>query len=621
MKNVYTICLAGNPNVGKTTIFNKLTNKNQHTGNWAGKTVGIVKGSYKLKENKYILVDIPGTYSISANSEDEEIARNYLFSENIDCTVIVLDATNLERNLNLVFQILEKTNNVIICLNLMDEAYKKGIQIDRKKLEEKLGVPVIETIAYKRNSIQILKHSIKDMCNCKTNDRMKKVRSNEKSQEEQEVENLKKAENIVKDVVIYKESSYNDRDRKIDKIVTSKIWGIPIMLFFLALIFWITIKGANYPSNILVNIFNYIENKLQLMCVNLHVPEFIKGILIDGMYRTTTWVISVMLPPMAIFFPLFTLVEELGFLPRIAFNMDNLFKKAGTTGKQALTMCMGFGCNAAGIVGCRIMETKREKIIAMLTNTFVPCNGRFPFLITISSIFIGGLFATNVSSIFSTVFVVLVVLFGIFMTIEITKLLSKTILKGESSSFVLELPSYRKPKVIRIIKQSIIEKTVFVLFRAIIVAAPAGILIWLCANISIGDVTILTYMANVLNPIAQLMGLDGYILTGFILGLPANEIVLPIILMCYMANGSLTQIDDIHNIANILRQNGWTLLTAINVMVFSLLHFPCSTTLLTIKKESGSWKWVMMALAIPTICGIVVCMLTTGVYNLVKLIG
>lgn len=360
-----------------------------------------------------------------------------------------------------------------------------------------------------------------------------------------------------------------------------------------------------------------IENKLMEYCTKFNVPSWVSGVFVAGMFRTASWVISVMLPPMAIFFPLFVLLEDLGYLPRIAFNMDNVFRKAGTTGKQALTMCMGFGCNAAGIIGCRIINSTREKIIAMLTNCFVPCNGRFPILITISSIFVGSLVANKYSSLVSTLAVLLVILFGIAMSLAISKILSKTILKGESTSFVLELPPYRKPQIIKVITRSIFDKTIFVLGRALAVAAPAGIVIWLMSNIFIGDINLLTYVANFLNPLGQLMGLDGYILTAFILGLPANEIVLPLILMSYLANGELINIEDISSIGQILIQHNWTIITAINVMIFSLLHFPCSTTLITIYKETKSLKWTVLAFLIPTICGIVVCMVTNGVYNLI----
>ena len=402
---------------------------------------------------------------------------------------------------------------------------------------------------------------------------------------------VKQCEHVGKKVTTFTRNSKNT-DRKIDKILTSKTFGIPIMLLFLGIIFWITIIGANYPSQLLSTFFNFLQDKLIILFNNLNVPSFITNPLIYGVYQTTTWVISVMLPPMAIFFPIFTLLEDLGFLPRIAFNLDKCFKRCCTCGKQALTMCMGFGCNAAGVVGCRIIDSKREKIIAMLTNCFVPCNGRFPFLITIATIFVGGLFSGVFSSLVATATVLFIVLLGIFMTIIVSKFLSKTLLKGKPTSFILELPPYRKPQMGKVIVRSIFDRTIFVLGRALAVAAPAGLIIWLLANLHIGDITLLSFVANILDPFARLMGLDGYILTAFILGLPANEIVLPIILMSYLGDSALVNLEDTFSIGNILVQHGWTFITAINVMIFCLLHFPCSTTLISIKKESRKLKMV-----------------------------
>ena len=427
---------------------------------------------------------------------------------------------------------------------------------------------------------------------------------------------IKKAEEVTQKVCKYKNKNYNSRDRKIDKILTSKKFGIPLMLLFLGIIFWITIVGANYPSQILSKLFSFLQDKLIWIFDYFNSPGWLKGILIDGVYQTLAWVIAVMLPPMAIFFPLFTFMEDLGYLPRIAFNLDKCFKRCCTSGKQALTMCMGFGCNAAGVVGCRIISSPRERLIAILTNNFVPCNGRFPFLITMATIFIGSFFASSISSFVSTVFVILLILLGIWLTLLISKLLSKTVLKGVPSSFILELPPYRKPQIGKILVRSIFDRTLFVLGRAVAIAAPTGLVIWLFANVTIGDISILTHVANFLNPFAKIIGLDGYILTAFILGFPANEIVLPIILMSYMSSGTLVDLENTYAISNILAQNGWTLLTGINAMLFSLLHFPCSTTLMTIKKETNSWKWTLLAFALPTVCGIILCMLTTGVYNL-----
>lgn len=689
----FTIAIAGNPNVGKSTVFNSLTGLHQHTGNWPGKTVSNASGIANFNDKDFLLVDIPGTYSIMSNSQEEEIARDYICFGNPDCTVVVLDATCLERNLNLVYQILEITNKVVVCVNLLDEAKKKGIEIDLDKLSFTLGVPVVGTIARKKKTLNKLMQSVYEVCTENCSDELFKIEYPESIENaisivEKSVKKLLKSsfftnyrwislkllegnskiissienylninlvdneniscsvnkakeileenninissfkdiivstimyhsEKISLDVINCKRQNYSVRTNKIDKVLTSKLTGIPIMLLFFALIFWITITGANYPSALLTKFFNYIETKLVLLFEHFNSPLWLIDISVFGLYRTLAWIVAVMLPPMAIFFPLFTILEDLGYLPRIAFNLDNFFRKACTSGKQALTMCMGFGCNAAGVVGCRIIDSPRERLVAMLTNNFVPCNGRFPFLITISSIFFASSALGIWSSIWSTLAVIAVIIIGVIVTLVVSKILSKTILKGMPSSFMLELPPYRTPQFGKILVRSIFDRTLFVLGRAVSIAIPAGIIIWLFANINISGISLLTHVANFLDPFAKLMGLDGYILTAFILALPANEIVLPIILMSYTAGGSLMQIDDLSNISNILISNGWTILTAINVMLFCLMHFPCSTTLITIKKESGSLKWTALAFLIPTFLGIIACMFTTGVYNLI----
>lgn len=714
MKNTYTVALAGNPNVGKSTIFNSLTGMHQHTGNWTGKTVANATGKSIINDKEFTFVDIPGTYSIMSNSEEEEIARDYICFGNPDATVIVVDSTCLERNLNLVYQIMEITDNIIVCVNLLDEAKKKKIKIDLKKLEDMLGVPVVGTVARKKQTLENLKNTIYKVCegeirphtktviyeqeieenlekvvgaldtdslkneysekrnmatdieveenkiskklyrwiaiklidgeekilksiqeNLELNLEKQEIRQSvieaKKNLETREITSknfkdkivadiMKKAEETSKEVCTFENKNYRERDLKIDKILTSKIFGIPIMILFLGLIFWITIVGANYPSEWLFSVFNWLQDKLIYFANYIHCPIWLSDMLINGVYKTLTWIVAVMLPPMAIFFPLFTILEDLGYLPRIAFNMDGFFKKACCSGKQMITMCMGFGCNACGVTGCRIIDSPRERLIAILTNNFVPCNGRFPFLITIATIFIAGAFAGGnglLASILSTFAVIIVIIFGIFLTLVISKILSKTILKGMPSSMILELPPYRKPQFGKILVRSIFDRTLFVLGRAISVAAPAGLVIWLMANIGINGQSLLSIIANFLNPFAKLMGLDGYILTAFILGIPANEIVLPIILMCYLKSGTLVNIEDTIQIGQILIQNGWTMITAMNVMLFTILHFPCATTLLTVKKETGSWKWTAISFAIPTICGIVLCMFTNLVYNFI----
>lgn len=681
---------------GKSSIFNALTGMHQHTGNWPGKTVANASGTYTYQNKDVLLIDIPGTYSLMSNSQEEEIARDYICFEKPDVMVVVVDATCLERNLNLVYQTMEITNNVVVCVNLLDEAEKKGIKIDFQKLSDLLGVPVVGTIARKKktlkkliatidevatkeivpkannvkyvpiieDAISIVEEVVQDKLERDEQDlarwiSLKLIDGDEKiitsienylkiklkndkevalKLEEAKILLLKNninennfrdnvvssiissSEKVNKKVCEYKNSKYNERDRKIDKILTSKKFGIPIMLAFLGIIFWITITGANYPSELISRLFSFLQEKLYILFEQWNAPDWLTGVLITGMFQTTGWVISVMLPPMMIFFPLFTLLEDLGYLPRIAFNLDKCFKKCCGTGKQALTMCMGFGCNAAGVVGCRIIDSPRERLVAILTNAFVPCNGRFPFLITIAMIFVGGYFSGMFQSIISTLVVLLVILLGIFLTLVISKILSKSVFKGVPSSFILELPPYRKPQIGKILVRSIFDRTLFVLGRAISVAAPVGIVIWLFANVTIGDLSILSYIANFLDPFAKLMGLDGYILTAFILGIPANEIVLPIILMSYMSTGSLVNLEDTYSIGQILVQNGWTILTAINVMIFTLLHFPCSTTLITIKKETKSIKWTLLAFALPTVCGILICFVTTFIYNMINVL-
>lgn len=414
--------------------------------------------------------------------------------------------------------------------------------------------------------------------------------------------------------------TYNNKkltDKNIDDIVTSKTFGIPIMLFLLCGILWITIEGANYPSQLLFNLFSTIEASLTSICINHNIPPIIHGIFILGLFRTLAWVVAVMLPPMAIFFPIFTLLEDLGYLPRVCFNLDHVFKKACAHGKQCLSMCMGFGCNAAGIISCRIIESPRERLIAILTNNFIPCNGRFPTLIAISSIFFGVNLSKGSNAMVSALIVSLLIILGISISLLVSFILSKTLLKGVPSSFTLELPPYRRPKIGSIIYTSIIDRTIFVLGRAMMIAAPAGALIYIFSNIYIGDLSIVAHMANFLNPFAKLMGLDGFILMAFILGFPANEIVLPILMMCYMTNGSMVDFESLSQLKNILLDNGWNALTALNVMLFSLLHFPCATTLMTIRKETGSKKWTLFSVIMPTVIAIIVCIITNLIYHII----
>ncbi len=672
------VALAGNPNVGKSTIFNALTGMNQHTGNWPGKTVTNAQGYTKGKKHNFVLVDIPGTYSLMAHSKEEEIARNFICFAKPDLVVVVCDATCLERNLNLVLQTMEISSNVIVCLNLMDEAKRKNIKINTKLISKRLGVPLIETVAHKKKTLsslvaQMEKNSLQkeqnflkieydsnieeavslieeelseidtnginkrwlalklldedeslknEIENCLGKDflqnitpKINKVREDlaQKGIESEKLKDLtvsalvKKASNICKDAVTYEKEQQNNFDRKMDKLLTSKYTAYPFMLMLLGLIFWLTIQGANYPSKWLSDLFFFIEEKLLFLFELLKVPTYITDMLVNGVYKVLSWVVSVMLPPMAIFFPLFTLLEDAGYLPRVAYNLDKPFKKCCACGKQALTMCMGFGCNAAGVVGCRIIDSSRERLLAILTNNFVPCNGRFPTLISIITMFF--VWQKGFSgSLLSAFLLMLIIVLGVGITFLVTTLLSKTLLKGVPSSFTLELPPYRKPRIGEVIVHSIFDRTLFVLGRAVIVAAPAGLIIWLMANAKVDGVSLLNLCSSFLDPFARLLGLDGIILFAFILGFPANEIVLPIILMAYTSAGTLIEMDSLSAMRDILIQNGWTHITAVNTMLFSLMHWPCSTTLITIKKETGSLWWTLLAFLLPTFTGIIFCM-------------
>lgn len=613
--NFKTIALAGNPNVGKSTVFNSLTGMNQHTGNWPGKTVTGAQGNFTYKDTKFLLVDLPGTYSLTTTSIDETVARDYICSGEADITLVVADGTCLERNLNLVLQVLSITENVVLCVNLLDEARKKKISIDLEKLSDLLGIPVVGMAARSKEGLDQLLEALWqfDPTVCSDSDQQpcQLCRDADSYQD-----NLQYAKYLYKECVTEEKGDPHSFDRKLDKIVTSRKLGFPIMLILLGLIFWITIVGANYPSQGLTIFFSWLDGHIRAFLDSVNMPSFIESPLMDGIYKTLTWVISVMLPPMAIFFPLFTLLEDFGYLPRVAFNMDHAFKKCCAHGKQSLTMCMGFGCNACGVIGCRIIESPRERLIAILTNNFVPCNGRFPTLIAIITMFFVATLSFGSGGV-ACLLLTLVIVLGIAMTLLISKLLSKTVLKGMPSSFILELPPYRRPKIGSVIVRSILDRTLFVLGRAIVVAAPAGLLIWFLANVDYNGISILSHCTDFCDPFAQLLGIDGVILMAFILGFPANEIVIPIILMTYMAQGSLTDYSSLGQLHQILIDNGWTWQTALSTMLLCLFHFPCGTTCLTIKKETGSWKWTGVAFLLPTLVGIVLCLLLNGILTII----
>lgn len=668
------VLLMGNPNVGKSTVFNEITGSHQHTGNWTGKTVDSCSGKFKYKFNEYELVDLPGTYSLLASSEEERVARDYLCFNDYDCVVCVVDATNLERNLNLVLQVMELTDKVVLLLNLCDEAKKKNIEIDTAQLSKLLGVPVVKAtarsgkginelleIVYQISNETMLNESTTLFYNNTIESAVKQVGRALKGQIDTDrnlrffslrlIENdesfnssfkenfgsdvllkgnvrasikssqnklkqfgvnvsqtvttaiFDKSEDIAKSVSKKRPSKKDAFEKRLDNLLLGKYTSIPIMLLLFGAVLWITIAGSNYPSDWLRGVFDNFQVWLAHWLVSINAPDVFISLFVNGILRVLLWVVAVMLPPMAIFFPLFALLEDFGVLPRIAFNLDGAFESCGACGKQALTTCMGYGCNAVGVTGARIIDSPRERLVAIITNSLTPCNGRFPLLIAVISMFF-------VKNSFSSAMILLGMIAGsMLMTFACSKLLTSTVLKGVSSSYIMELPPYRKPKVLRLIGDTVREKVIFVLLRAVVVAAPAGLVIWVLANISVGDASLLSRIAEVLNPIGQFLGMDGVMLLAFILGFPANEIVIPIALMVYLSTGELSDYASLESLKTILVDNGWTWVTALCVCVFSMFHFPCSTTLLTIYKETRSIKWSALSVLVPLMAGVVCCAL------------
>lgn len=701
------IALAGNPNVGKSTFFNALTGMRQHTGNWPGKTVTCAQGRCSHAGQDYLLVDLPGCYSIFAHSAEEEAARDFICFGGADAVIALCDGTCLERSLNLALQLIEITPRVVVCINLMDEARRKHIRIDLEEIERRLGVPVVGVSARSRRDLgkvleaaeqvmgdnneklppsedrssekvecsgengvesgekgareaaraglvysvsieeaagsiaeaarrmgkgqidarwltfrlleqdRALLDALEERLGCLPDEgeavQAAREHLREKGYNEMRVRDeiaygpVRRAEAVCRGTVIYMDAQYDAGDRRLDRILTGRVLGFPLMFLMLMIIFWLTIKGANAPSAWLSKVLFWTEDWLHGLMQRASAPAWVDGMLISGAYRVLAWVVSVMLPPMAIFFPMFTLLEDAGYLPRVAFNMDRCFHCCRACGKQCLTMMMGFGCNAAGVVGCRIIDSPRERLIAMLTNVFVPCNGRFPMLITLISIFLlggtGGMGATILSAAALAGLIVL----GIAASLAVSALLSRTVLKGLPSSFTLELPPYRRPQVGQVIVRSLLDRTLFVLGRAAAVAAPAGVLIWGMANIQAGGQTLLAHCAAFLDPLGRLMGMDGVILLGFILGWPANEIVLPIIIMAYTSGGVLAEMESAAQLGALLYANGWTWITAVSTMLFSLMHWPCSTTVVTMYRETKSLKWTALGVLIPTAAGVAAC--------------
>ena len=683
----YVVALAGNPNTGKSTVFNTLTGLKQHTGNWPGKTVGKAEGYFNYENDTYRIVDLPGTYSLSSTSEDEEIARDFILFGQPDVTVIVADATRLERNMNLILQVLQITDKAVLCVNLLDEAKRNNIEINLNALSRRLGIPVVGCSARSGRGIDNLLAVIREVVTgeyvCRphratnlppdTAERVKmlaervketypdlrnaewiafRLMENDPSVMErfgtQELNALaeevhiqisnnfhdqwmediySQAEEICRDTVT--QSGQRGRlpfDVKLDRILTHRFWGFPIMVALLGVVFWLTIIGSNYPSGWLNELLvGIIHPALREGFVGIGSPDWLTGLVVDGIYLSTAWVVSVMLPPMAIFFPLFTLLEDFGYLPRVAFNLDELFRRAGAHGKQALTMSMGFGCNAAGVVSTRIIDSTRERLIAIITNNFSLCNGRWPTQILLATLFIGAAVPQQYSSVVALVAVMSVVLMGVMFMFGSSWMLSRTILRGEVSTFHLELPPYRPPQFWQTLYTSLIDRTLIVLWRAIVFAAPAGAVIWLCSNVTVGNVSIAQHLIGWLDTPGWIMGLNGVILLAYILAIPANEIVMPTILMLTMlvlgqtdmaAAGVLMEGTEAET-KQILLMGGWNLLTAVCLMVFCLLHHPCSTTIYTIYKETKSAKWTAIATLLPLVLGIIVTSLIAVVWRMI----
>ena len=669
------IALAGNPNVGKSTVFNALTGLHQHTGNWSGKTVGTAEGRFRRGKKEIRLVDLPGAYSLTADSAEEEVARDFLCFEHPDAAVVVCDACCLERNLIFAIQVAQIIPKTMLCVNMMDEARHRGIKIDLDALSKETGIPAVGVSAARYEGLDELEENMIKLVEGRLHTVFIPVRYPKAIENATEslapvlarkygikavfpviklIENehgfvsaferrfgeiasdpeltgaIGKAARIMRDGGITKknvsdrvaacavlraeeiclsavdasEQKAVRRDGKIDSVLTGGIWGIPVMLLLFAGIFWITVSGANYPSQWIASGFAIAEEWLCKGLSAINAPPVLADIIVNGVWRVLSWVVSVMLPPMAIFFPLFTLLEDLGYLPRVAFNLDRSFKAAGACGKQALTMCMGLGCGAVGVTGARIIDSPRERLIAIITNCFVPCNGRFPAIIAIVSMFLTS--GSRFSSLISALIMTGAISLSVLMTLVVSRILSKTVIKGVPAGFTLELPPYRIPRIGKVILRSVLDRTLVVLGRAVVVALPAGIIIWACSNINIGQETVLKTVATAIDPFARLFGMDGNVLFGFILALPANEIALPIMAMGY-SGGALAEISSLETTAALFYANGFGTVNAICTLVFILFHWPCATTILTIWKETKSIKWTVLSVIVPLLTGLSLC--------------
>ena len=661
-ESAQTWLLAGNPNVGKSTVFNALTGMKQHTGNWCGKTVSGAEGVCSYRGREIRLIDTPGTYSVLSQNAEEAAARDAICNIPHSRVICVCDAVGLARGLILAQQLAEMDPHTVLCVNLMDEAKRRQIRIDLVKLSQMLHIPVAGITARRRSTLgSLLETASADLpaeipytpytepveqaiaavsahlpdglpvtkrwaalrlllgdcpfaADTDISDGTAILHAHgftpECLREQIAAETARRADAIYAACV--KSPAENGLpEQKADRILTGKLLKYPLMLGFLLLTFWITLVGANYPSELLASGCTALCTWLRDLLQTVGMPAFFTGALVDGMLRGTGWVVSVMLPPMAIFFPLFTLLEDIGLLPRIAFNMDTCCAKCRACGKQALTMAMGFGCNAVGVTGCRIIASRRERLIAILTNAFVPCNGRFPAMLAVVTAFFAG---TGDSLRAASVMTLLIVL-SITVSLAVSALLGRTLLRGEPSSFVLELPPYRRPQIMQILVRSLLDRTVFVVERAVTVAAPVSLLIWLLANWQTAGGNMLQMLGSLLDPAGKLIGLDGVLLLAFILGFPANETVLPVAVTAYLGSSMLTDYGSAAALSGLLTAHGWTAVTAVCFLIFTMFHAPCAATLMTVKRETGSILWTVLAAILPTAAGILLCGLIAAVFR------
>lgn len=578
-----TVALAGNPNVGKSTLFNGLTGLRQHTGNWPGKTVGVATGYARQAKTAFQLIDLPGTYTLSGGGEDERIAAAFIASNKADCTVVVCDGCCLERSLILALQILMLTDNVVVCVNLIDEAQRRGIRVDAHRLEEHLGATVVLTNAGKKEGLDNLLEAVEKQVAIGT----RPIRNFG--------DPVMDAERIAKECTDIEKRTSNCKEEKLERLLVSRRFGIPVMFGFLFVIIWLTVWGANYPSQLLGALLD--RGYTAFIWLLTPLPSWLRGILADGMYATAARVISVMLPPMAIFFPLFTILEDVGYLPRMAFLLDGKMRCCGGCGKQALTMCMGLGCNAVGVTGCRIMESPRQRLLGILTNAMIPCNGRFPTLIALAGLYFSGAAAA--------LCVAGCVVLGILGAMAATGTLSKTVYRHKESIFLMEMPPFRKPRIGQILIRSLLDRTLHISLRALKVAAPAGAVLWMIANTNL-----MGWAVGVLDPVGFLLGMNGAILLAFVFSFPANELFIPVVLMAL--SGAQT-LQGVAGMGEEALRACFTWQTAVCAMVFVVFHWPCATTLMTVYKETGSKKETAVAFFLPTAVGILLCMMLSFV--------